>query len=396
MEDYHWLVGNEGAGWLEKAVADHRGSLVTQASNLRKHLTQARSHLVLEQVELRRRGREKFAAAERMFFTRQGLEQATDEIVAAYKARRIGPGEPVADLCCGLGGDLLALAGRGPVQGVDRDPVAVLLAEANCHAAGFVPPARQDVAIRQADADQTPVDEFAAWHIDPDRRPHGRRTTRVALHEPGPAAIERLLARRADAAVKLAPAAEMPPDWEQRAELEWIGRGGQCRQLVAWFGRLAQRAGMRRATMVGAAPEEIRTLFGSPGPETPEAPQIGRYVFEPDAAVLAAGLGGVLAAEHGLAAVTPGIAYLTGDRPVTDSALACFEVTDVLPFDLKRLKALVRARRLGRLEIKKRGVPNEPEQLRRQLRVPGDEMATLLLTPTNRGLTAILARRMLC
>jgi hypothetical protein len=69
-------------------------------------------------------------------------------------------------------------------------------------------------------------------------------------------------------------------------------------------------------------------------------------------------------------------------------------VTDVLPFQIKRLKQLLRARGVGRLEIKKRGVSQQPEQLRKQLAVPGDNAATLLLARTARGVRAILARRL--
>ena len=176
-----------------------------------------------------------------MFFTPLGLEQATDEFVAAYKASRFPPAQAVADLCCGLGGDLLALAARGAATGVDRDPVTALLAEANA-------PASAPILV--ADATAVDLRGCSAWHIDPDRRPTGRRTTRVELHEPGPEVIDRLRAARPEGAVKLAPAATLPEAWPQEAELEWIGRATECRQLVCWFGALAGEPGRRRATIV--------------------------------------------------------------------------------------------------------------------------------------------------
>ena len=149
-------------------MADAR-STVSLVRDLRRELSPERTHLVLEQVELRRRARAKFAAAEKMFFTAVGFEQATDEFVARYKAGRFAAGGAVADLCCGIGGDLLALAARGPACGVDRDPVVTLLAAANVLA--VVP--QSVVSFSAADVETFDVRECAAWHIDPDRRPEG-------------------------------------------------------------------------------------------------------------------------------------------------------------------------------------------------------------------------------
>ncbi len=299
------------------------------------------------------------------------------------------PAGLTADLCCGVGGDLLALAGRGPARGVDRDPVVALLARANLQVLNS---AAATAEVVEADVVETVMTDVVAWHIDPDRRPRGSRTSRVEFSEPGPAVVARWLADQPAAAVKLAPAAVLEEPWWQEAEREWISRGGQCRQLVAWFGPLAQHSGRRSATVL-AASGRPRTIVEQSVDPLRTAPQVGQYVFEPDAAVLAAGLSDTLAAEHGLARLTDGAAYLTGDRPLSDPALAGFEVQEVLPFDMKRLKQAVRVRHWGRLEVKKRGVEAEPAVIARQLRTPGDEAGVLLLAPGETGTLAILARR---
>jgi hypothetical protein len=243
-----------------------------------------------------------------------------------------------------------------------------------------------------ADACEAPLDCFAAWHIDPDRRAGRRRTTRVDQCQPDIAAITAMLAANPSAAVKLAPAAVVPPAWEGTAELEWIGSRGECRQQVAWFGELARRPASRAATVLSreCLPQ---TILGQPWLSVPTAEAIGRWVYEPHAAVLAARLTGVLAAQYGLAAVSRGVAYLPGDRAVSDPALSAFEVTDVLPFDMKKLKALFRARRIGRLEVKKRGVAQSPEAVGKALKVRGDQCAVLLLARIGARVAAILARR---
>ena len=163
--DGHWLVGLEAARWLDEVSGTLR-PLHNVTSALRKELSPERAHLVLEQVELRRRAQTKFRAAQRMFLTRIRLEQATDQYVAAYKARRIPQGQWVADLCAGIGGDLMGLAGRGPVVGVDHDPFVAILAEANLHLAGSeqttTPPGTHGVRVQVQDAALTEVGEFAA------------------------------------------------------------------------------------------------------------------------------------------------------------------------------------------------------------------------------------------
>jgi len=391
--DYRWLIGAEAEKWLEIA-ASSREPTVRLVAQLRRDLTGPQAHLVLQQVALRAKGREKFAAAGRMFFTPLGLEQATDEAVAAYKAGRFPAGEAVADLCCGIGGDLLGLAGRGAAVGIDRDKVATLLAEANLAVSAGDGRTPRNGSVRLQDASEATVAEFAAWHIDPDRRPEGRRTTRVVMHEPGPAVIERLLAQRARAAIKLAPAAELPDGWSQQAELEWISRKHQCRQLVAWFGDLAASPGERRATLLDAVGHCQRAVTGQPDMPIPVADRVGRFVHEPDAAVLAAGLCGALATEHSLAAVAPDVAYLTGDKPLADPALASFEVLDILPLRIKPLASWLSQRGIGHVEVKKRGVQIEPQEVARQLQGPGDGRATLLIARIGGKQTVMVGRRL--
>jgi hypothetical protein len=389
-DDYRWLTGPEGAAWLARAAV-FDGSTAAQTRRLRAALSPAQASLVLAQLDLRRRAREKFSAADKMYFTARGLEQASDEHVAGYKARRFKAGSRAIDVCAGIGGDLAALARRGPTVGIDREEVLSILAAANARAQLD---SAATVETRTSDAAAVDVGACDAWHIDPDRRPRGRRTTQAELHDPPAATIDRLLAANPHAAVKLAPAAGVGKRWSDLAELEWISRARSCRQLVAWFGDLAAHPGRRRATVLGAAGQPLATLVGSPCIEVPVADRIARYLFEPDAAVLAAELTGALAERHDLGAVSPGIAYWTGEATVADALVSAFEVEEVLPLDMKRVKSLLRARHIGRLEIKVRGVELDPAELRRRLRPAGEAAATLLVTRIAKRVTAILARRL--
>ena len=386
VEDYHWLAGPE-ADVLLAELAANKVPLHRAAQRLRRLVSDHRTRLVLELAELRSRALAKFTHADRMFFTRKSLEQATDSWIAKYKASRLAVRGPVADLCCGMGGDLLALASHTQAVGVDRDAAMVVLAEANLRARGL------SAQVHQADARQVEVENYAAWHVDPDRRFEDRRTSRVAAGEPSAEALEPMLLRNDTAAIKLAPAAVAPLDWQQRGEREWISRDRQCRQQVAWFGSTATTPGQCRATIVYNDERPPQTIVGKPAQALPLSSRVERFVFEPDPAVLAAGLCGHLAATYQLQAVATGVAYLTANEPCAHALLSPFEVLEVLPLDMKRLRAVVRERRIGRLEVKKRALSHDPADVLRQLRPRGDEEATLLLTPTSQGARAILARR---
>jgi hypothetical protein len=391
LPDYEWLVGDEAAAILRE-VRQRDEPLLAAASRLRDLMSAPRVHLVLEQIELRNRATAKFAVAKQMFFTPKWLEQATDGWIAGYKAQRFAGLGPIADLCCGIGGDLLALASAGPTIGVDRDPVAICLASANAKA---VRPAGTTAraSVQTSNVEGFDISGYAAWHLDPDRRPIEKRTSSLQWSSPDLDAAERLLAAVPDAAIKLAPAADVPDSWADRCELEWISRDRQCRQLVAWLGALARSPGQHRATLLNNVGTPRGSVVGAPNLPLPIAGRLGRYLYEPDAAVLAAHLAGVVAAQHGFERISTGIAYLTSDHLVDDPSMTCFEVEEQLPLEKRRLASYLNEHGIGTLEIKKRGVDLEPDKLRRELKLRGDDSATLILTPHAGKQVAILAHR---
>ncbi|MFO0871744.1 MAG: class I SAM-dependent methyltransferase [Pirellulales bacterium] len=388
-DDYAWLVGDDGRRWLAEAATLGDDPLRLQLQ-LRRHLSPRRAALVSEQVELRRRARRKFRQADAMFFTRQSLEQATDEWLAAYKASRWAVGGRVVDLCCGLGGDLAAAARHGGAWGIDRDPVLVRLARAN---AALANPnwAALGGETRATDAESIDVEAFAAWHADPDRRATGRKITSWEAYQPGDATLRAWAQTGRPGALKLAPATE-PPDWcGAEVEREWLGSRGECRQQVLWLGAAARNPGRRTATVCdeGVASE---TLVEDPAARPVLADGWSEYVFEAHAAVLAADLTATLAVRCGLA-VWPGVTgYFTGTRPVNSALVSTYRVLDVLPFDRRQVRQWLRAHAVGRVTIKKRGVDLEVPRVERELAGPGDESAVLLIAPSAQGVVAVVAQ----
>lgn len=390
LDDYHWLISETAEPWLTVA-ADRSVPLHRRAAQLRQSLTAAQTHLVLQQAELRSRAADKFSPCETLFLTPVGLQQATDQWIAAYKARRFPTAGEIVDLCCGIGGDLLALGQAARASGYDRDPVAALFASENVrrrHADAALAGCVSCADILAAD-----LHECAAWHIDPDRRDGGRRTVDPAQMSPSLGTIERLLAINGNAALKLAPATLPPDQWREQAELEWISRGRECRQLVAWFGCLAQSAGIRRATILGVTGAVLSHVSGEVRPLPHPASGVLDYVCEPDPAVLAAGLAGHVAEANGLLLLAADIPYFTSGTAIADPAIASFHVDCVLPFDEKRIASALRGSGVGTVEIKHRGVRLDPQNLRRRLRLSGDRSGVLIISPHNGRNLAIIATR---
>lgn len=390
LDDYHWLTSDAAHALLmdlqQKLSAAGKVD-VRLAASLRKSQSARRSHLLLEQVELRGRARDKFADPSLLFFTRKGLEQCTDEALARYKALRF-PQQPLADLCCGIGGDALALRERVPLTAWEADPVTAHLASCNLRSVLL-----HHVAVQARFAERTAVENVAAWHADPDRRASGERTIQLSDYEPGPDFFQDLLRVNPNGAIKVAPAAEVTSAEWPDCEREWLGSRGECRQQVLWFGQLIQRPHQHVATLVNS--DGISASFAGPA-EIPLrlAEQVGQFIYEPDATILAAKLAGAAADEFRLAAITTGGGYLTADHKVHHPLLARFRVRDVLPYDLKKLKSYCRNHRLGQLEIKKRGVELQPHFVRRQILAAGEAAAVIFIAPFAGHVKAIVAERL--
>lgn len=385
-DDYRWLTGPAARAGLQAASAELRAS-VQLVRRLRADYGPQRAALLIEQAELRRRAAVKFPRAAEMFFTRTRLEQATDQRLADYKAERFPAGD-VADLCCGIGGDLLALAQHRQVIGIDRDPIAACLCAAN--AASLEVDSRAEVRV--GEAGELDLARLAVWHCDPDRRASGGRTVRAETFQPPAAAIAGWLDVNPHASIKLAPASPLPAEWPDDCQREWLGARRQALQQVAWFGDLRQHSG-RQVTLLDVSAEPW-ILRGEPDVRPAVADRRRHFLAEPHAAIFAARLVGALAEQQALPAYSDDGGWLTADERPDCAGLAAFRAVDAGPLDRKRWRREIRRRGIGRLEIKVRGANIDPERLRKELQPRGPEQATLIVLRRRAAVEAVLAERM--
>jgi SAM-dependent methyltransferase len=336
-------------------------------------------------ARLRARARPVFGAdADRMFLTADTLEQAGRPELAARRAARLLATDPgridsVADLGCAAGTDTIALARAGAsVLAVDVDPLARELTAANVEALGLsdqVWVVAGDAVDLVAAARGGEVANCAAAVLDPARRSGGRRQLDPDRWSPPWGCVEALLDRVPVTAVKVAPGLDHDrvPDG---VEAEWVSVKGSIVEALLW-GR-AVSAVWRRATVVRGGVAHELTADADPG-FAPSGPVRG-WLHEPDPAVIRSGLVSLVAADLGATLIDPTIAYLTSDAAADSPWVSSYRVDEVLPFNLKKLRALLRARGVGRVTVKKRGSAIEPEELVRQLRGPGAGSAVVVVT----------------
>ncbi len=382
LDAFRWLLTEEGQRLLVSAADASAGAgddpLVVQAA-LRRTADAEHVAAAVTQVQLRRRAEPKFGLlAERMYFTPEGLEQATRLPVATHRAARAhAGGDTLVDLGCGIGGDLVAFARAGlTCAGVDLDPVRVAVAEANLHSLGL------GGAVTVADVTAIDTTPFDLAFADPARRSGRGRSFHVDAWTPPWSFVQGLFAR--DSCVKLAPGLphHLVPEG---VEAEWVSDHREVKEAVLWSGRLATTR--RRATVIGDG--GLATLTDEDDPGAGTGPVCG-FLYEPDGAVIRAGLvtavadgvGGHLLDEH--------IAYVTSDRAFQTPFARGYRVLEELPFREKPLKAALRERGIGRLTIKKRGVSVVPDELRKRLSLRGDQESTLVLTRVAGKGTALL------
>ncbi|MGW1255059.1 THUMP-like domain-containing protein [Streptomyces sp. NPDC002513] len=368
------LLGPEGRALLDEVRGTAPAEELAVVTRLRREHPAELVSAALTQARLRERAAAKFGAedAQRMFFTPNGVEQSTRTTVAAHRAQRLRAlgVTSVADLCCGIGGDAIAFARAGlRVLAVDRDPLTAAAARANAEALGL----SARIEVREADVTRVDVSPYDAVFVDPARRGgRGRIFDPEAYSPPLSWAVATAL-RAPHAALKVAPGIphEAVP---AGAEAEWISDGGDVKEAVLWFGT---EPGLVRATLL-PGPRELR---GRGLPDPPVRP-LGRYLYEPDGAAIRAHLVAEVAEELDGGLIDATIAYVTADEHHDSPYAAAYEITDRLPFNVKRLKALLREREVGVLTVKKRGSAVEPEELRRKVlpKPYGSRAVTVFLT----------------
>lgn len=382
----------------EAASPQARQSGLALAVSLRREYP---AHLVaaaMTQHDLRLAAHAKFSRAMEMLFTRDGYEQSSSEMIASYRAARFAGAGRVADLCCGIGGDLIALASAraeksGQLLAVDRDEAHARLAVHNAGVYGVADRVRACVA----DVRDIQLNAFDAVFIDPARRSGGRSQAPAAAAGPREAGPREAGSARAGTTRFRAGVSEPPLDWcfslPERVrgvcvkaapglpaelipagwEAEFIADGRDLKEAVLWSPALA--TARRRATILPGG----HTLVAEPGdPVQARAP--GEYLLDPNPAVTRAGLVEDLARTLGAWKLDPLIAFLALPRDVRTPFARTLRVVESAPWNEKRFAKRLRELGVGAADLRRRGLAGDVEQIHRRLKLAGPHRATVVLT----------------
>lgn len=400
VADARWLTSPEGLEVLAGLPLYRESEALSMGSRLRgQGLEPGRVAAALTQARLRARAVDKLgAAAGELLLTPDGLEQATRPALAARHARRFAQAgvRSVWDLGCGLGLDALAFAAAGlSVRAVEADEATALLAGANLAGLPGV-----DVRCGRAEAVLAAIDADAGVWFDPARRTPGRtdstgRTRRTfGLDQLSPPwqFVQKVAESVGAVGAKLSPGfphARVPA----RAQAQWVSFDGEVVECALWWGPLAQTPGRTALVLRGDASWEVKAPDGAVAPAGSLPPEPGLWLYDPDRAVVRAGLVDALAAATGGAELGPDSGYVLAQHAVDVPWARRYAIAEVLPPAPKAVRAALRAKGIDRVTIKKRGTPVDPDAFRAKLRLPakGDgAQGVLVLSRTQRGSVTLL------
>jgi hypothetical protein len=366
---------------FELIATASESELVLQ-NRLRQEYSDGLVRVALTLVELREKGRNKFVRAESMWFDRRGLEQATPEAVARHKAKRFSG--RVSDYCTGIGADAIALAAHCDVIGADINPAACLRAKWNAEVHGV--DSRFDIVCADVERLASPR---GLVHVDPDRRTGraGSRSLRIEDSIPSLDTLKRIMREFDGGAIKLSPASNFVGKF-QDVEIELVSLAGEAKEATIWFGSLAT-PGVWRATALPAG----ETLAGDPLSVYADMSAVGRYVYDPNPAVVRAGLIDLLASQKAMARLDDTEEYLTADQLVDSAFVQPFEVLAELPNNDRAIRRFFRGANFGQVEIKCRHIPIQIETVRRKLQLDGDAAAVLIFARVAGKARALVCRR---
>ena len=345
-------------------------TLLACQQRLRKHFPDDIVRAAVETAFLRRKAGAKFDLGHLMYFTREGLEQSSGEAIARYRARRFERFDRVADLCSGIGGDLIGLSEVAHVTAVDSDPLRLAMAAENIEAYQ-----RTDrVTFVEADVLTVPLPGIQAAFCDPDRRIDGKRHLRPSEYSPPLDALQGRFSKDFPLGVKIAPGVPWDDLRGLDAETEFISVRGELKECCLWFAPL--RSAGRRATLL---PAGVSLTADRPVDPEPPGPALA-YLYDPDPAVVRSGLVADLGRQLGARPIDPDIAYLTSDRHTSTPFARCFSIEEAMPFHARQLGERLRSMNVGIVTITKRGSAVDVDALRRKWKLTGSASRTVILT----------------
>ena len=350
----------------------------------------------------------------------------------------------VHDLCCGMGGDSFFLPKNFLTVGVDLDENRLAMYRYNSRVMRESGDSPADEITKNAENTILADVREVAKQNDSENSPLVQRKADYFTIDPARRAIEgenqrdlRNLTPTFEEVIEISKhykggMAKIPPGYPISeipcgTEILYIGQRTDCRECLVLFGELAQNPNHVRAVMVdktGNAIAEWNETRDEKREARNESEQsqydhnyelegrdrvyrtsssesdlplggISKFIAEPAPVLLRSHLFGVAALAHDETAhlMSPGIAYVTSEKPLPSPAFANYEILDSSEISTGAVRAMLKSHDIGKLTLKLRGVKVDPDQEIKRLKPKGKNAATLFYTRLDGEKIAILTRR---
>jgi len=343
-----------------------------------------------EQIACRKKAAVKLPSLSRfpLLYTRLGLEQASGERAAEWKASLM-QGRRAIDLTGGLGIDTLFLARRFyEVVSCERDEALARLAEANRRVMGVA-----NVETRIGDSaellDGYDDDSFDWVLVDPARREHGGRSAGLTASSPDVVHLHDLMLRKARrVCIKASPALEFSGLGVQLpflSEVIVVSADGECKEVLLLLDREHESGRQPEIRAVCLGSETFEIASGAEPPARQVAEHQAAWLYEPDAAIIKARLTGELARQLGLEFLNSTVDYLTSDQLVERFPGRSFRIEECRPFRPKSFRKELAALKITKAAIQRRDFPLSVEELRKRYKIGESSERYLFFTKDATG-----------
>lgn len=416
------------------------------STQLAKEFSNEERAAIMDYMALVPKFREKFGIENTEFLLcdKLALEQSTAQDIGRWKASLwpSGPeavGKTVHDLCCGMGGDSFFLPKELTAIGVDLDENRLAMYRYNSSVMRGVSQESSDAHAILADVREVAKENDSKnatlarppkadyFTIDPARRAiEGENQRDLRNLTPTFEEVIEISKHYKGGMAKIPPGypiCEIP----QGTEILYIGSRTDCRECLVLFGELAQNPDHVRAVMVDKTGNEIanwtfirdekrearneseqsqydhnyelegrdRVYRTSSSESDLPLGGISKFIAEPAPVLLRSHLFGVVALAHDETThlISPGIAYVTSEKPLPSPAFANYEILESSEISTGAVRAMLKSHDIGKLTLKLRGVKVDPDQEIKRLKPKGKNSATLFYTRLDGDKIAILTRR---
>lgn len=339
---------------------------------------------IIRLAELQIKVKNKLPFSKNWLMTDKNAQQSSDCLLAAYNGSLFKDFDTIADICCGIGSDLLYLSKYcKQCLAVDTDKDILAMAEYNMH---FFKRKNINYLNIKAEDFDLPVN---AIFIDPDRRISNKRFIDPNELSPAFTHIAELIKKYVNVAVKLSPVFDYEDKTYNSFSFDFVSVKNELKECLLKTGDLANKNNNKKAVIL---PEKL--IFEQKNHPLTEVSEIKKYIFEPDVSIIRAHLVNDFAYENNVFRIDENIALLTSDSLLTTRFGVSYEVIDFFPYSLKKLNNYLKANTIGVADIKTRGFSETVENFRKKIKLKGYGKVTLFIIRIASEHIVIIANRL--